>query len=53
MVKKYINMALYVEKDLKLACIMDVGRVCGSVQLGAVFYIYLLFLVDEMTYKQK
>lgn len=53
MVKKYINMALYLEKDLKFACRMDVGRVCGSVQMGAVFYIYLLFLIDKITYKQK
>ena len=58
MVMKYnigsmVNMALCLEKGLKFACENGCWQVHGSVQLGAVFCNYLVFLMDEVTYKQK
>ena len=57
MVKKYINniinMALSLKKGWSLLVEMGVGQVHSSIQLGAVFCIYLVIIMDEITYKQK
>lgn len=59
MVKKYqyinniINMALSLKKAWSLLVEIGVGQVRGSVQVGAVFFFYLVFIMVKITYKQK
>lgn len=61
MVKKYeyINNIIYyfkafsLKKAWSLLVEVGVGQVCSSVQLGAVFFFCLVFIIVKITYKQK